>query len=129
MKVTVLSSCDEPQINKRVKLRSNCLSFHEFRPRFALFPIVGTGRIDVARGLVSGSVVSRVVVVNSSRIKGTRRRHCIYSLEHCRDICKATRCRHGVTVLIPPTTVHKYKHRATRGLFKPHAVGTRLSNI
>ncbi|GBM21630.1 hypothetical protein AVEN_250733-1 [Araneus ventricosus] len=31
--------------------RSYGLSFHEFRPRFALFPIVGTGRIDVARGL------------------------------------------------------------------------------
>ncbi|GBM35590.1 hypothetical protein AVEN_121040-1 [Araneus ventricosus] len=53
-----------------MKMRSNGLSFHEFRPRFALFPVVGTGRIDVARGLVSASVVSRVVAVNSSRIKG-----------------------------------------------------------
>ncbi|GBL74602.1 hypothetical protein AVEN_235509-1 [Araneus ventricosus] len=37
-----------------IKLRSNGLSFHEFRPRFALFPAVGTGRIDVARGLSEG---------------------------------------------------------------------------
>ncbi|GBM36539.1 hypothetical protein AVEN_46015-1 [Araneus ventricosus] len=50
-------------------LRSNGLYFHRFRPRFALFPAVGTGRIDVARGLVSASVVSRGVAVNSSRIK------------------------------------------------------------
>ncbi|GBO05868.1 hypothetical protein AVEN_187008-1 [Araneus ventricosus] len=53
-----------------VKLRSNGPSFHEFRPRFTLFPVVGTGRIDVARGLVSASVVSRIVAANSSRIKG-----------------------------------------------------------
>ncbi|GBO01208.1 hypothetical protein AVEN_125084-1 [Araneus ventricosus] len=53
-----------------VKLRSYDLSFHEFRPRFALFPIVRTGRIDVARGLVSASDVSRVMAVNSSHIKG-----------------------------------------------------------
>ncbi|GBM38322.1 hypothetical protein AVEN_114024-1, partial [Araneus ventricosus] len=51
-------------------MRSYGLSFHEFRPRFALFPIVRTGRIDAARGLVSASVVSRVVAVNSSHIKG-----------------------------------------------------------
>ncbi|GBM05373.1 hypothetical protein AVEN_268518-1 [Araneus ventricosus] len=53
-----------------LKLRSNGLSFHRFRPRFALFPVVGMGRIDATRGLVSTSVVSRVVVVNSSDIKG-----------------------------------------------------------
>ncbi|GBN87506.1 hypothetical protein AVEN_180771-1 [Araneus ventricosus] len=41
-----------------------------FRLRFALFPVVGTGRIDVTRGLVSASVVSRVVAINSSHIKG-----------------------------------------------------------
>ncbi|GBM59208.1 hypothetical protein AVEN_60405-1 [Araneus ventricosus] len=34
-----------------LKPRSYGLSFHEFRPLFALFPIFGTGRIDVARGL------------------------------------------------------------------------------
>ncbi|GBN90574.1 hypothetical protein AVEN_149229-1 [Araneus ventricosus] len=52
------------------KLRSNDLSLREFRLRFSLFPVVGTRRNYVARRLVSGSVVSRVVVVNSSRIKG-----------------------------------------------------------
>ncbi|GBN82353.1 hypothetical protein AVEN_173982-1, partial [Araneus ventricosus] len=36
-----------------VKLRSNGLSFHRFRPRIALFPVVGTGKIDVTCGLVS----------------------------------------------------------------------------
>ncbi|GBM29942.1 hypothetical protein AVEN_165932-1, partial [Araneus ventricosus] len=46
----------------RIKPRSYGLSFHEFRPRFALFLVVGTGRIDVARGLVSSSVVSLVMV-------------------------------------------------------------------
>ncbi|GBN78061.1 hypothetical protein AVEN_227845-1 [Araneus ventricosus] len=39
------------QLRIPVKLRSNDLSFYEFRPKFALFPVVGTGRIDVARGL------------------------------------------------------------------------------
>ncbi|GBN13389.1 hypothetical protein AVEN_219845-1 [Araneus ventricosus] len=34
-----------------IKLRPNGLSFHKFRQRFALFPVVGTGRIDVTRGL------------------------------------------------------------------------------
>ncbi|GBN10713.1 hypothetical protein AVEN_261930-1 [Araneus ventricosus] len=53
-----------------LKLRSNGLSFYEFRPRFALFPVVGTGIIDVVRGLVSASMVSRVVAVNNSHIKG-----------------------------------------------------------
>ncbi|GBM76624.1 hypothetical protein AVEN_51678-1 [Araneus ventricosus] len=51
-------------------LRSNGLSFYEFRPRFALFPVFETGRSNVARGLVIASVVSRVMAVNSSHIKG-----------------------------------------------------------
>ncbi|GBM88960.1 hypothetical protein AVEN_269060-1 [Araneus ventricosus] len=51
-------------------MRSYGLSFHEFRPRFELFSIAGTGRIDVACGLVSESGVSRVMAVNSSHIKG-----------------------------------------------------------
>ncbi|GBM85827.1 hypothetical protein AVEN_162137-1 [Araneus ventricosus] len=78
----------------KLKLRSNGLSFHEFGPRFALFPIVRTGRIDVARGLVSASDVSLVTAVNSSHIKGrgvARRRQCILSLEHCEDIYQAKR--------------------------------------
>ncbi|GBO09108.1 hypothetical protein AVEN_132032-1 [Araneus ventricosus] len=102
-------------------LGSNGLSFLEFRLRFELFPVVGTGGIDVALGLVSASAVFRFVAVNSSHIKGTRRRHCISSLEYCRDICKANRRRNGATVRIPPTTVHKYEPRATRGFTKPHA--------
>ncbi|GBN14644.1 hypothetical protein AVEN_55623-1, partial [Araneus ventricosus] len=107
-----------------IKLRPNGLSFHKFRPRFALFPVVGTGRIDVTRGIVSASVVSRIMAVNSSRIKGTN--GAIASVHSNRDICKATRRKNGATVRIQPTTVHKYEPRATRDLAKPHAVGTRL---
>ncbi|GBM98557.1 hypothetical protein AVEN_186094-1 [Araneus ventricosus] len=103
-----------------VKPRSYGLSFHEFRPRFALFPVVGTGRIGVARGLVSASVVSRFMAVNSSHSKGrrgvSRRRQCIRSLERCREICQASRRGYGGLVGIPPTTVHKYEPRATRDL-------------
>ncbi|GBN71447.1 hypothetical protein AVEN_130788-1 [Araneus ventricosus] len=65
----VRKSCAEKLDKTKIEQRSNGLSFHEFRPRFALFPVVGAGRIDVARGPVSSSVVSRVLVVNSSRIK------------------------------------------------------------
>ncbi|GBM11380.1 hypothetical protein AVEN_59048-1, partial [Araneus ventricosus] len=54
----------------RVQLHSKDLSFHRFRPRFALFPFVGTGRIEMDSGLVSAPVVSRIVAVNSSLIKG-----------------------------------------------------------
>ncbi|GBN12723.1 hypothetical protein AVEN_172014-1 [Araneus ventricosus] len=36
---------------RSIKLLSNGLSFHEFRPRVALFPIVRTERLDVARGI------------------------------------------------------------------------------
>ncbi|GBO07791.1 hypothetical protein AVEN_48815-1, partial [Araneus ventricosus] len=54
----------------KVKPRSYDLFFHEFRPRFELFRVVGTGRIDVARGFISGSAFSRVMVVNSSHVKG-----------------------------------------------------------
>ncbi|GBL76823.1 hypothetical protein AVEN_53483-1 [Araneus ventricosus] len=46
--------------------QTNGKRIFRFRPRFAFFPVVGTGRIDVARGLVSASVVSRVVAVYSS---------------------------------------------------------------
>ncbi|GBL73542.1 hypothetical protein AVEN_159521-1 [Araneus ventricosus] len=53
-------------------MRSNGLSFHELHLRFALFPVVGTGRIYVARGLVSASVVSRILAVNKTHIKGKR---------------------------------------------------------
>ncbi|GBM80270.1 hypothetical protein AVEN_7571-1 [Araneus ventricosus] len=35
----------------RFKLLFNGLSFHEFRPRFALYPAFGMERIDVARRL------------------------------------------------------------------------------
>ncbi|GBN52701.1 hypothetical protein AVEN_157233-1 [Araneus ventricosus] len=77
---------------KRQKSRSYGLSFQEFRPRFVLFPVVRTGGIDVARGLVSASVASRVMAVNNSHVKGggvARRRRCIRSLERCREICQA----------------------------------------
>ncbi|GBM53825.1 hypothetical protein AVEN_48339-1 [Araneus ventricosus] len=61
-------------VHMTVKMRSYGLSFQEFRPRFTSFPIrsfhSGTGRMDVACGLVSESVVSRVMTVNSSHVKG-----------------------------------------------------------
>ncbi|GBN84866.1 hypothetical protein AVEN_133146-1 [Araneus ventricosus] len=84
-----------------VKPRSYDLSFHEFRPRFASLPVVRTGRIDVICGLVSASVISRVMAVNSSHVKGggvARGRQCIHSLERCREICQATYRRNGATV-------------------------------
>ncbi|GBM31244.1 hypothetical protein AVEN_223442-1 [Araneus ventricosus] len=71
------------------------LSFHELHTQFALFFAVGTGRIDEARGLVSPSVVSRLMAVNRSYIKGGcgQTRQCIRSFERCQEICQAT--RHG----------------------------------
>ncbi|GBN09016.1 hypothetical protein AVEN_90927-1 [Araneus ventricosus] len=68
--VRKLPSSSNTSRRATLKLRSYGLFLHEFRPRFVLFPIVGTGRIDAARGLVSASVVSRVIAVNSSHIKG-----------------------------------------------------------
>ncbi|GBO21435.1 hypothetical protein AVEN_61385-1 [Araneus ventricosus] len=85
------------------------MSFRKFRPRFALFPVFGTGRINVVCGLVSASVVSRVVAVNSSHIKEARRRHCIRSLKHCRDICKVKRRRKGTS------TDHSQQMRTSSG--------------
>ncbi|GBN35371.1 hypothetical protein AVEN_163366-1 [Araneus ventricosus] len=70
------------------------------RVPFALFPVGGTRRLEVARGLVSECVVSLVMVINSSPIKGggvARRRLCIRSLERYREICQATRSRNGST--------------------------------
>ncbi|GBM36588.1 hypothetical protein AVEN_162027-1 [Araneus ventricosus] len=55
------------------------------------------------------------MTVNSSHVKGggvARRRQCIPSLEHCRELCQAT----ARLVGIPPTTIHNYEPRATRGL-------------
>ncbi|GBO33183.1 hypothetical protein AVEN_85606-1 [Araneus ventricosus] len=94
-------SCTLQRSEIPLKQRSYGLSFHELRPRFALFPIVGTGRIDVARGLVSASVDSRIMAVNSSHIKGrvvARRRQCIRSHERCQEICQATRHVNSATV-------------------------------
>ncbi|GBL79326.1 hypothetical protein AVEN_260028-1 [Araneus ventricosus] len=96
-----------------VKPRSYDLSFHEFRPRFALFPVVRTGRTNVACGLVSASVISLVMAVNSSHVKGGgvgRQRQCIYSLE------KITYRRNGATVRNSTDHSPKYKPRAARGL-------------
>ncbi|GBL73088.1 hypothetical protein AVEN_128242-1 [Araneus ventricosus] len=58
-----------------LKPRSHDQITHRFRPRFALFPVVGTGRFDVAWGIVRASVISRSVAVNSSNIKETRWSH------------------------------------------------------
>ncbi|GBM16711.1 hypothetical protein AVEN_217974-1 [Araneus ventricosus] len=103
-------------------LRSNVLFFHKFRPRFALLPVVGTGSIDVACGLVSASAGSRVMAVKIPRIKGKGRGQ----TAPLHPFTKATRRRNCGTVRIPPTTVHKYYPRAARDLAKPHAVETRL---
>ncbi|GBN97292.1 hypothetical protein AVEN_6377-1 [Araneus ventricosus] len=46
-----------------LKLRSNSLSFHEFRSRYSLSS-------ERKEGLVRGYVVSRVIAANISRIKG-----------------------------------------------------------
>ncbi|GBM80515.1 hypothetical protein AVEN_123270-1 [Araneus ventricosus] len=84
-----------------VKPRSYGLYFHEFRPRFVLLPVIGTGRIDVARGLVSASAVSRFMALNSSHVKGggvARLRQWIRSLQCWREICQATRRRNGAAV-------------------------------
>ncbi|GBM69173.1 hypothetical protein AVEN_91756-1 [Araneus ventricosus] len=51
---------------------------HRFRLRCALLPAMGTGRLDVARGLVRASVVSRVEAVKSSNIKDARRKRCYH---------------------------------------------------
>ncbi|GBM99043.1 hypothetical protein AVEN_201791-1 [Araneus ventricosus] len=69
---------------------------HECRPQFALFPIVGAGRSDVVRELVSALAVSRIMAVNSSHVKGrgmARWRQCSHLLERCRDICQSRRRR------------------------------------
>ncbi|GBN11380.1 hypothetical protein AVEN_108915-1 [Araneus ventricosus] len=58
-----------PVLQVFLKLRSNGLFSHEFRRRFALFPFIGAGRFDVARGLVNASVVSQGTAVNSWSIK------------------------------------------------------------
>ncbi|GBM73239.1 hypothetical protein AVEN_94685-1 [Araneus ventricosus] len=117
-------------VNGEFKPRSYGLFFHEFCPRFALFPVVGRGRIDVARGLVSGSVVSRVMAANSSHIKGggpARRRQCIRSLERCRRICQAT--RRGKVVTGRNSTDHSPQVRTLSDsrFCKATHVGTRLN--
>ncbi|GBM35352.1 hypothetical protein AVEN_90673-1 [Araneus ventricosus] len=84
-----------------LKLRFYGLSFHEFHSLFALFLVVGTGKIDVVRGLVSASVVSRVMAVNRLHVKGwgvDRRRQCIRSLDRCREICQGMHRGNGATV-------------------------------
>ncbi|GBM16305.1 hypothetical protein AVEN_194046-1 [Araneus ventricosus] len=109
-------------MSDHLKLRSYSLSFHEFRPRYVLFPIVGTERIAVARGLVSASVASRVMAVNSLHVKGggSDQTASVHPFTRAlpRDLPRL--------VGIPPTTVHKCEPRATRGFTKPHAMGTRL---
>ncbi|GBN91304.1 hypothetical protein AVEN_31561-1 [Araneus ventricosus] len=110
-----------------LKLSFYGLSFQEIRPRFSLFPIVGTGRIDVARGLPSASIVSCVLEVNSSYVKGgvvARRRRCVHPLEHCQEICQATRREN--TAIGWNSTDHSPQVRTSSDsrFAKPHAVGT-----
>ncbi|GBN62610.1 hypothetical protein AVEN_8352-1 [Araneus ventricosus] len=116
----------------RRKTNRVCLSFHECRPRFALFPIVGTGRIDVACGLVSASVVPRVMAVNRSHVKGGgagRRRLCIRSLERCQEIGQATRSFQGASVR--NSTDHSPHIRTSKDSWfaKLQAVRTRINSL
>ncbi|GBM08635.1 hypothetical protein AVEN_52470-1 [Araneus ventricosus] len=60
------------QLFQPVKPRTHDQITHRFRLRCALLPAIGTGRFDVARGLIRASVVSRLVAVNSSNIKDAR---------------------------------------------------------
>ncbi|GBO00699.1 hypothetical protein AVEN_271575-1 [Araneus ventricosus] len=108
----------------RVKLRSNGLSFHRFRPRFALFPFVGTGRIEMDNGLVSASLVSRVVAVNSSHIKGPD--GAIASVHSRAAEIFAKPRAIGTARLFEFHRPQSTSTNLTRGLAKPHAVGTRL---
>ncbi|GBM03830.1 hypothetical protein AVEN_231303-1 [Araneus ventricosus] len=105
-----------------IKLCSYGLSFHEFRPRFVLFPTVGTGKIDVARGLVSAYVVSRVMVVTSSHIKGRGGGQTASVHPFTRTLPRYLQTR---ACDCSNSTVHKYEPPATRDLAKPHAPSER----
>ncbi|GBL69406.1 hypothetical protein AVEN_11667-1 [Araneus ventricosus] len=124
-----LSKIDKSGCKQMLKSRSYGLSFLEFRPLFAISNVVGTERIDMTRGLVSVSVVSRVMAVNSSHVKGrgvAKCRQCTRSLERCREICQATRFGKGANGR--NSTDHSPHVRTSRDsrFAKPHAVGTRL---
>ncbi|GBM62220.1 hypothetical protein AVEN_118500-1 [Araneus ventricosus] len=94
-----------------LKLRSYCLSFQDFHPLFALFPIVGTGRIDVAREVVGASVVSRVVAVNSSHVKGGDGVSASIHSSVAERFAKPRSILTARLVEIPPTTVHRHEPR------------------
>ncbi|GBM58593.1 hypothetical protein AVEN_166984-1 [Araneus ventricosus] len=128
---SILSHTSFSNLHATLKLRSYGLSFYKLRPRFALLPVVGTGKIDVVRGLVSASVVARDVEVNGSHVKGggvARRCQCIRSLERCREICQATSRGNGATTVYKYSTDHSPQVRtSSESRFdKPHAVGTSL---
>ncbi|GBN59422.1 hypothetical protein AVEN_43949-1, partial [Araneus ventricosus] len=107
-----------------VKLRSRGLPFHELRPRFVLFPVVITRRINVARGFVSAFVVSRIAEVNSWSVKGGKSGQTV----SVRSSAAERFAKTARLVGIPPNTVHKYEPRATRGFSKPRAINTRLKS-
>ncbi|GBL90264.1 hypothetical protein AVEN_130369-1 [Araneus ventricosus] len=94
-----------------LKLRSNCLSFHELHLWFALFLVVGTGRIDVARGLGSASVVSRIIAVNSSRMIGRVSGQTASVHLFTRALPRDFHRRNGAKFGIPPTTINEYEPR------------------
>ncbi|GBM35200.1 hypothetical protein AVEN_189950-1 [Araneus ventricosus] len=110
---------------QQIKLLSNGLCFHEFRPRFALFSVVGTGRINGAPGLVSASVVSRVVAVNNSRIKGPDGAIASVHSSAAEIFAKATRSRN---YFHRPQCTSTNLERLEVCL-KPHADGTRLYSL
>ncbi|GBO18576.1 hypothetical protein AVEN_119416-1 [Araneus ventricosus] len=69
----LLTSCLQEELSSILKGRTHDQITHRFRPRCVSFPVIGTGRLDVARGLVRASAVSRVVAVNRSNIEDARR--------------------------------------------------------
>ncbi|GBM52913.1 hypothetical protein AVEN_197219-1 [Araneus ventricosus] len=102
-----------------VKLRSYGLSFCELQPWFALFLFVRTGRIDVDRGLVNTSVVSRVMTVNSSHIKGRGWPDGVSASVHSsagERFPNLSAVETARMFEIPPTTFRKYEARSNRGL-------------
>ncbi|GBN24010.1 hypothetical protein AVEN_105269-1 [Araneus ventricosus] len=90
----------------RFKLHSYVPSFHEFSQPFTLLLIVGTGIIEVARGLVIASVAFHDM---AAPIVG------LVFMRAAERFAKPLAVGTVRLVGFPPTTVYKYEPRATRG--------------
>ncbi|GBM60784.1 hypothetical protein AVEN_188449-1 [Araneus ventricosus] len=113
-----------------LKPRSGGLSFHQFRPLFELFPIVGTGRIDVARLLVSATIVSRFKSCSNGVWLGRSR----FVLVDCGrwnsnrgkslGSARVNRCTDAIWILFPPLMCELFtatKQGTTNTLTNPRA--------